>query len=315
MGKNNAALAICILTVAFLVVPHAASALPSGVRASPTVLVVYADGTVSVNQTLTLPNNLTSLYVPLLTAQVGDILVVNQRDETVSYQLNDANMTVYSLGATEVTISYDTEALTNKTGGAWTVSFTSPFNATVTLPAQSTILSLSGVPTSVSTSGGSPVLILASGSWTIGYGLSLSASSSTSSTSASTSSSSSSAASSTLTRSSLSSQVKSGSPSLSYVALSAVLVLVAVVGAALFLWRTRRAPSVESLRPEDVDMLRFIRDKGGKTTEAELRERFSLPRTSQWRQVRRLEQLRCVKVTKSGQQNVVELLRSDFEKT
>ncbi len=325
MRMNSAALAICILSVAFLAGPHATSALPSGVQANQTVLVVYSDGAVSVNQTLTLPNNLTSLYVPLLTAEVGDIVVVNQAGGTVSYQLNEANMTVYSLGATEVKITYDTDALTNKTGGAWTVSFTSPFNATVILPAQSTILSLSGAPTSVSTSSASPVVVLAPGSWTIGYGLSLSASTSTSSSSASTSSSSSSAASSTLTRSSVSSltgvssssqvsQVQSGSVSLSYVALSVAVVLVAILGAMLFLWRRRSARSVGNLRSEDIEMLRFIRDKGGKVTEAELRERFSLPRTSQWRQVRRLEQLRYVKVRKSGQQNVVELLRSDFDR-
>jgi len=325
MRKSSVAVAILILGIALLAGFRAASALPPSVQANPTVLVVYADGTVSVNQTLALPNNLTSLYVPLLTAQVGDILVVNQAGGTVSYQLNEANMTVYSLGATVVTITYDTDALTSKTGGAWTVSFTDPFNATVILPAQSTILSLSGAPTSVSVSSGSPVLLLPPGSWIIGYGLSLSASSSTSSGRASTSGLSSSTASSTSTSSGISPQtgvsssgqgslVQSGSVPFSYVALSAALVSVAILGAALFVWRRRSARSVGSLRPEDVEMLRFIRDKGGKTTEAELRERFSLPRTSQWRQVRRLEQLRYVRVTKSGQQNAVELLRSDFDK-
>jgi uncharacterized membrane protein len=101
---------------------------------------------------------------------------------------------------------------------------------------------------------------------------------------------------------------------LSYVALLAALLLVSLLGAALYVWRRRRGPSLATLRPEDLEMLRFIRDKGGKTTELELRERFSLPRTSQWRQVKRLEQVRYVKVTKSGQQNVVELRRSDFDK-
>jgi len=92
-----------------------------------------------------------------------------------------------------------------------------------------------------------------------------------------------------------------------------VLIAVGLLGGALYVRRRGRTTSVDPLRPEDVEMLRFIRDKGGKATEAELRERFSLPRTSQWRQVRRLEQLKYVKVTKSGQQNVVELLKDDFD--
>ena len=99
-----------------------------------------------------------------------------------------------------------------------------------------------------------------------------------------------------------------------YVALAAILVAIAAIGAGLYLRGRRNSRPVEPLRSEDLEMLRFVRDKGGRTTEAELRERFSLPRTTQWRQVRRLEQLRYVRVTKSGQQNVVELLRNDFDR-
>jgi len=95
--------------------------------------------------------------------------------------------------------------------------------------------------------------------------------------------------------------------------LAALVVALGAIGGTLFLRRGRRPNTSEGLRAEDLEVLRFIRDKGGKATEAELRERFSLPRTSQWRQVRRLEQMRYVRVTKSGQQNVVELIRRDFD--
>src|ERR1700675_4614614 len=97
----------CILALVCLGGTHAAaSGLPPSVQVAPTILIVYEDGVVSVNQTLVLPNNLTSLYVPLLSSQVGDILVINQAGSPVSYQLNGTNMTVYSLGATRITLIY-----------------------------------------------------------------------------------------------------------------------------------------------------------------------------------------------------------------
>ena len=46
---------------------------------------------------------------------------------------------------------------------------------------------------------------------------------------------------------------------------------------------------------------------------AEIRERFSIPRTSAWRQARRLEKLGFVKISKLGTQNQVELVKGDFD--
>jgi uncharacterized membrane protein len=87
---------------------------------------------------------------------------------------------------------------------------------------------------------------------------------------------------------------------------------VAVATAGGLLARRWRGRNATSLRPDDVEVLRFIKDRGGKVSEVEIRQRFSIPRTSSWRQVRRLEQMQYVKVTKQGQQNLVELLRTDF---
>jgi len=56
-----------------------------------------------------------------------------------------------------------------------------------------------------------------------------------------------------------------------------------------------------------------VKEKGGRAIEAEIREHFSLPRTSAWRQAKRLERLGFVKISKLGTQNQVELVRGDFE--
>ncbi len=84
----------------------------------------------------------------------------------------------------------------------------------------------------------------------------------------------------------------------------------------LFLFLRRRGGvSVEKifrsnpyLRDEDKAVILFIAEKGGKSFEAEIRERFpDMPRTSLWRLVKRLEKMEIVKVRRVGLENQVEL--------
>jgi uncharacterized membrane protein len=55
--------------------------------------------------------------------------------------------------------------------------------------------------------------------------------------------------------------------------------------------------------------LNFIQEKGGKVLEPEIRTKFALPKTSAWRQIKRLERFGYVKVTKIGSQNQIELVK------
>jgi uncharacterized membrane protein len=85
-----------------------------------------------------------------------------------------------------------------------------------------------------------------------------------------------------------------------------------VAGGALLHLRRRNAPLEPQnleLRPDDVKVIEFISEKGGKVLEPEIRMRFALPKTSAWRQIKRLERLGYVKVTKIGSQNQIELLK------
>jgi len=287
-----------------------------------TSIVISEDGNAAINQTLTMPQNATLVTVPLLASQVGDILVVNQSNTAFSYLVSNENITIYTLGSTRIYLSYDTDSLTSKTGSVWTLDFTWGSNSTLVLPAQSTILSLSSAPLSISAKGGSPVLILGPGAWDISYGLTLTGPSSSSTTSGSATSGSSTGGSttasggSTSTTASASGNPSQSNPSSTTYELALVIVAgVAAAAAGLALWRRRRPgrlPS-ESLRPDDLEMLRFIRDRGGKVVEAEIRERFSVPRTSAWRQTKRLEQLGYLRIRKVGSQNQLELVRDDFD--
>src|SRR5207245_11685330 len=104
-----------------------------------------------VNQTLSLPQNVTSVGLPLFAKQVGNVLAVNQDGSPVSYSINGGNITLYTLGATKISLSYDTDALTTKQGTVWQMTFTSISDTSLTLPFESTLLSFSSTPPSLST--------------------------------------------------------------------------------------------------------------------------------------------------------------------
>jgi len=99
-----------------------------------------------------------------------------------------------------------------------------------------------------------------------------------------------------------------------FLEIAAVCAAGAVVLLFFFLKR-RGSVSVEKifrsnpyLRDEDKAVILFIAEKGGKTFEAEIRERFpDMPRTSLWRLVKRLEKMEIVKVRRVGLENQVEL--------
>jgi uncharacterized membrane protein len=284
-----------------------------------TSLLVSGDGSTEVNQTLTLAQNVTSVALPLFSKQVGNVLAVTQDGSPVSYSINGGNITLYTLGATQVSFSYDTDALTTKQGTVWEMTFTSLFNTSLTLPFQSTLLSFSTTPTSLSTVNGSPSLVLSAGSWQVSYGLSLVDSTSTKTSTTST------AATVTTTRSGVitsTSSTQGGVPTSSPTALASPLGIAAILGSAALV--AVAAALVKkggmggggvsaALRFDDKEILRFVKEKGGRAIEAEIRERFSIPRTSAWRQARRLEKLGFVKISKLGTQNQVELVKGDFE--
>ncbi len=61
------------------------------------------------------------------------------------------------------------------------------------------------------------------------------------------------------------------------------------------------------LRLEDREALQYLADSGGEAFETELREKFQLPKTTIWRQVRRLQREGLVEVRKIGGQNLIRI--------
>jgi uncharacterized membrane protein len=259
-----------------------------------TSLILYRDGLVHCKQQVSLDALIAEITVPLLSESPQNILLLDENMTAVDYKLTGNNLTSYTLGASSLLIEYDTLSLTKKEAEVWTLVTNYQYNLKVSLPLNSTVIYLSKSPLAIETKESSITMSLSPGSWEISYVLPV------------------------FTPDEFPDQTDNTNPPSEfpfvYIALAAVIAI-AVALVAFILYRKRKGPSVgkilkanPQLGKEDQDVIQFIKEKGGKAFEAELREKYpDMPRTSLWRLVRRLERLEIVEVKKVGLENQVEL--------
>ncbi|MHB1868441.1 MAG: helix-turn-helix transcriptional regulator [Nitrososphaerales archaeon] len=300
------ALPVLAVLLLFLGVPFSSSAQTA---TNSFNMRVYSDGSAAIIQSVTVNASNVSITVPLLSAIITNVIATDQNGSPLSFQISGGNITIYTIGSTHVTIQYDTDSLTSKQGSVWTISFTTSYNLTVTLPAQSSLTSVSGTPTSLSEQSGSPIVVVSPGKWSISYGVPIQAG--VSSTTSTYQTGSSNTVSRTSNSVSTNTTKVSGNPSSQFLEL--VIATIVIIAGGLFLLRRRnnsiREAQNTELRPDDIQVLNYISEKGGKVFEQEIRSRFTLPKTSAWRQIKRLERLGYLKVYKVGSQNQIELLK------
>jgi len=267
-----------------------------------TEVVLFRDGVAEVRQILNVNETLVSISLPLLSSSVTSVLVLDQNMAPLSYEIVSQNISVVTLGATQVTLEYATSDLTKKEGRVWTFVVSMPYEAKVTLPEQAEVIYLSDLPSSIVAIENRTVLALTPGLWEVGYVLQLTpswtppptASPSPTSTPPPTN------------------PLSGAGLATGYVALAAAGAAIILFGLLLVRRRGIDASSSE-LRPEDKEVLRYLATRGGKVLESELRQKLLLPRTSAWRQVRRLERMGYVRVVKEGTQNAIELVRRGWK--
>jgi uncharacterized membrane protein len=248
-------------------------------------LTVYRDGVVHVKIVASVNETEALITIPLLSSRSSDLLVLDEAGDLLDYEVEDKNVVIYSLGATKVTLEYYADDLTSKESGLWTITISAPFDLSVVLPENATIIYLSAVPSAITIEGDVMRLDLYPGDWEISYELPAQPSPPTPP------------------------PPPSRPPSTAefsvyhYVLAAAIICLVASM-----LLLIRRRIRIRDLRSEEVEVLRFLKERGGRVLEAELRERFpNIPRTSMWRLIRRLEKQGIVRVRKVGLQNLVEM--------
>jgi len=250
---------------------------------------VYRDGLTHVTQTLIVDNLVPKIDMPLLSSSVENLIILDENQTLIDYKLDAGNLTVFTLGASHVSVEYDTITLTNKEADVWTLILNNPFNLSVFLPQNSTIVYLNQMPTAIDTTGNQLSLVLYPGQWELSYIVPL------------------------LPEDQNGTAPWAGVP-VEYLVAAAVAVSAAIIIAVFVVVRRRKINVKRIMNPhpeltkEDRAIIKFLAEKEGKAFEAEIRERFpDMPRTSLWRLVRRLERLEIVEVKKIGLENQVQL--------
>ena len=140
---------VCFAIVFLLLSASSTAAQELEFQVESTDLQIYRDGLVRVTQTLSVNETVAAVTVPLLNASADNFVVLDENSDVLDYEVEGSNLTVFSLGATTVSLQYDTHALTKKVFDLWSLIVDTPYNITVQLPEGATVVYLSETPTSI----------------------------------------------------------------------------------------------------------------------------------------------------------------------
>jgi uncharacterized membrane protein len=254
-----------------------------------TTLQIYRDGLATLKQTLDVEELYPQITIPILSPSIENIIVLDQNQRAVDYEINEQNLTVFSLGATHISLEYDTFALTNKDAEVWSIIVDIQYEVLISLPKNSTVVYLSEMPTAIDTQENVITFTLYPNQWEVSYLLSPSS-----------------------TEDSSNGQTDNLIPIEYLIIILGILILIFIL--ILFFKRKRKTnikkifKTYPQLSMEDKAVIEFLAENEGRAFEAEIRVKFpDLPRTSLWRLVRRLERMEIVEINKIGLENQVRL--------
>ena len=127
---------------------------------------VYVDYLCSVDPTRV------SVNVSLFGAVFEDIFVDDQDGVGLDYRLMDGGITVDTLGATSILVTYATTDLTGKMGQMWTFTVDTPIPASILLPESSTVFP-NVVPLAMGSLGETVLVIMPAGEVEVSYTVSI----------------------------------------------------------------------------------------------------------------------------------------------
>jgi uncharacterized membrane protein len=263
-------------------------------------LTIYLDGFVLVNHELSINQTFPSINFTLLSGEHEELLIVDEQNLPLDYELVNGEAVIHSLGASQIKISYFAPDLTSKTGKYWTLSTQVSTNATVILPENALIISLNNVPELIESSNGQVSLVMPSGTIEISY----------------------------ISEHGLNQQTQSIETWQLVTIIS--FPIIASIAFALWFLRRKKPPHPKEpenevdidkllekekhLRPEEVQVINFLAEKHGTAFEAELYEKMNLPRTTTWRLLKRLEKMEIVDIQKNRRQNIVSVRKKYMKK-
>jgi len=133
------------------------------------VLDVYSDGSVNVEYVVEPEPTFARVNVTMPGEPYLDVLVVDPDGVIMDWDPVDGGVEVDSFGAGEITISYSTQSLTNKTGSMWAVSVSSQVNAVITLPRDAVLVGMSPAPSGITIVDGKATITMPPGASSISY--------------------------------------------------------------------------------------------------------------------------------------------------
>jgi len=156
-----------LLLAATIITPHI---LAANYTISTLTVTIDPDGYTNLEYKVTTDPTVANITLPLIGVNYTNLLITDQNQEPLNYQIQGEVATISSLGS-NVDISYSTQSLTSKRGDLWEINVTAPTSIGVTLPQGATLVSISQIPLEISTINQRQSLLLPDGPNEITYEL------------------------------------------------------------------------------------------------------------------------------------------------
>jgi len=136
---------------------------------STLILEVFSDGSVNVEYVVEPEPTLPRVNVTLPGEPYQDLLVVDPDGLILDWDPIDGGVEVDSFAASEITIAYSTQSLTNKTGSIWAISVSSQVNTIITLPRDAVLVGISPTPSGITIVDGKASVTMLPGTSSVSY--------------------------------------------------------------------------------------------------------------------------------------------------
>ena len=210
---------------------------------------------------------------------------------------------IETLGASIISINYDTYSLVSKNGKVWSFAVDSPTEFSLLMPMNSLVVGMTTFPIDMSEEDDRIKMLLPPGPVELTYFLTHAESAQ------------------------VNPVVETEDSSQPSIIIAITGIIIAVIIGVIFKFRKKPISNIqtesvkesteqfglestlsdENVRDDDKEIIKFIHENGGEVLESELRKKFLQPRTTMWRAVKRLERHGKIIISKKDQQNLVKL--------
>jgi len=130
---------------------------------------LYSDGTARTEYLVESDALQARVEVELFGPPYNHLVIRDDEGNPLVYSTDEANVTVDSLGALELTFTYLTMSLTTKEGIVWTFNVSTPVSTRIMLPEGAAIFDMSDIPTDIGLDGGRQYIVLEPGDLSVYY--------------------------------------------------------------------------------------------------------------------------------------------------